>query len=261
MAKFLDLDGVAYLWSKIKALIPTYLVHASETQEGIVNVGSQWFGGTKGANAFSAGEEGFRFFRDVTNASGNRKQMGRITMRTRDSQVSGKDIPSRMAFRINSFSSSTGEQTAGSDTYFLPEVAMDKTSNSQNDILTTKNLVTIAQGGTGASTAAAARTSLGLGVTTLYEGTFNSTAAAVTLTDAMNYSLLVFLGRPGDTINASLVVPTTGQISTSDVNYQIAGQSNYFSIKLKSSGNNVIMTYNATSNTSNGRITRVYGIR
>ena len=156
-------NGVITLGNNtITPLTSSSLVPASQTQEGIITTDSQWLAGVKGAEAFSAGEEGFRFFRDVTNASGSRKQTGHIVMRNRDSQVSGKDIPSKMAFRINSFSSSTGEQTAGSDTYFLPEVAMDKTSDSQNYILTTKNLVTIAQGGTNASTAAGARTQLGL---------------------------------------------------------------------------------------------------
>jgi hypothetical protein len=50
-----------------------------------------------------------------------------------------------------------------SEVYSLPTVNMGRTNDAYYDILTSKNAVTIAQGGTGATTASDARTALGLG--------------------------------------------------------------------------------------------------
>lgn len=116
---------------------------------------------------------------------------------------------------------------------------------------------TIAEQGTEIS--AMSKISDGLITSTLFSGTFNSTSATETLTKGMNWSFLIFLGRPGEAINSSLVVPVAN-ISTTPVKYQLAGQNGYFAISLVQSGDDVIMTYDSTSSTTSGRITRVYGI-
>ena len=46
--------------------------------------------------------------------------------------------------------------------YKLPSATSSRTSNAEYLILTTKSTVTVAQGGTGSSTAAGARTNLGI---------------------------------------------------------------------------------------------------
>lgn len=97
------------------------------------------------------------------------------------------------------------------------------------------------------------------GTDTLFSGTFNSTTALQKLDNGMAYKELVIMGRPGDSINATVVVPTAN-LTTSPVNYQIAGQNNYFAFSLFYTGNDVYMSFVSTSSTSAGRISRVYGI-
>lgn len=67
-------------------------------------------------------------------------------------------------FQFNQYSyikDSATEKTNFRDVFSLPTTATDLTANNYYNILTTKSPVTVAQGGTGATTAAAARTALG----------------------------------------------------------------------------------------------------
>ena len=73
---------------------------------------------------------------------------------TTASTVNSKKVCDRIYFREYSYNSSTGAAIEYWDQYRLPTVTADKTSASTYEILTSKSAVTIAQGGTGATTAA-----------------------------------------------------------------------------------------------------------
>lgn len=113
--------------------------------------------------------------------------------------------------------------------------------------------VAIGHGGTGATTAAAARTNLGITCTSLYNGSLSS--GSITFNYG-NYNAYLILGQPGSaTAIAGIVVPK-GMITTSDVKYQITDESYYRCFNLKYSGSTVTLTIS----TGSGSISRVFGL-
>lgn len=115
------------------------------------------------------------------------------------------------------------------------------------------NALAIAYGGTGAKTAAAARTNLGISATSLYNGTL--TSGSITFNYG-NYNFYVIIGRPSSTASrASLVVPKI-MLTTSAVSFQIADESNYKSFNLSYSGSLVTLSMG----NGNGQINRVFGV-
>ena len=85
---------------------------------------------------------------------------------TTASTVNSKKVCDRMYFREYSYNSTTGAAIEYWDQYRLPVVTADKTSSDSYEILTSKSAVTIAQGGTSATTAGAAANNLLLGLPT-----------------------------------------------------------------------------------------------
>ena len=115
------------------------------------------------------------------------------------------------------------------------------------------NALALSYGGTGAKTAAAARTNLGIAATSLYNGTL--TSGSITFSYG-NYNFYVIIGRPSSTASrTSLVVPRI-LLTTSAVSFQIADESNYKSFNLSYSGSTVTL---AIQNGA-GQINRVFGI-
>ena len=113
--------------------------------------------------------------------------------------------------------------------------------------------VAIGHGGTGATTAAAARTNLGITCTSLYNGSLSS--GSITFNYG-NYNAYLILGQPGSaTAIAGIVVPK-GMITTSDVKYQITDESYYRCFNLKYSGSTVTLTIS----TGSGTVNRVFGL-
>lgn len=113
--------------------------------------------------------------------------------------------------------------------------------------------VALANGGTGGTTAAAARTNLGITCASLYNGTLSS--GSITFNYG-NYNAYLILGQPGSaTAIAGLVVPK-GMITTSDVKYQITDESYYRCFNLKYSGSTVTLTIS----TGSGTVNRVFGL-
>lgn len=113
--------------------------------------------------------------------------------------------------------------------------------------------VAIGHGGTGATTATAARTNLGITCTSLYNGSLSS--GSITFNYG-NYNAYLILGQPGSaTAIAGIVVPK-GMITTSDVKYQITDESYYRCFNLKYSGSTVTLTIS----TGSGTISRVFGL-
>lgn len=114
--------------------------------------------------------------------------------------------------------------------------------------------VTVAHGGTGATTAAAARTNLGIACTSLYSGTLTGTNSCTF--NYGNYNFYIIVGLPTtSSARIGLVVPKA-MLTTSDVKYQIADDANYCSFYLKYSGSTVTMTRYGGS----GQIIAVYGV-
>ena len=115
------------------------------------------------------------------------------------------------------------------------------------------NALSLSYGGTGAKTAAAARTNLGIAATSLYNGTL--TSGSITFNYG-NYNFYVIIGRPSSTASrTSLVVPRI-LLTTSAVSFQIADESNYKAFNLSYSGSTVTL---AMGNGA-GQINRVFGI-
>lgn len=114
--------------------------------------------------------------------------------------------------------------------------------------------VALANGGTGGTTAAAARTNLGIACTSLYSGTLTRTNSCTF--NYGNYNFYIIVGLPTtSSVRIGLVVPKA-MLTTSDVKYQIADDANYCSFYLKYSGSTVTMTRYG----GNGQIIAVYGV-
>ena len=113
--------------------------------------------------------------------------------------------------------------------------------------------IPVSKGGTGATTAAAARTNLGVACTSLYSGTLSSGS---TTFNYGNYNAYIIAGLPSSGASKmSLIVPKA-LITTTDVTWQIADEVNYRGFKLKYSGTTVTLTIGGGT----GSITNVYGI-
>lgn len=113
--------------------------------------------------------------------------------------------------------------------------------------------IPVSKGGTGATTAAAARTNLGVACTSLYSGTLSSGS---TTFNYGSYNAYIIAGLPSSGASKmSLIVPKA-LITTTDVNWQIADEVNYRGFKLKYSGTTVTLTIGGGT----GSITNVYGI-
>lgn len=113
--------------------------------------------------------------------------------------------------------------------------------------------IPLSKGGTGGTTAAAARTNLGITCTSLYSGTLSSGS---TTFNYGSYKGYVIVGLPSSSASKmSLFIPK-GVITTSDVSWQIADEVNYRGFKLKYSGTTVTLTIGNGS----GSITNVYGV-
>lgn len=113
--------------------------------------------------------------------------------------------------------------------------------------------IPVSKGGTGATTATAARTNLGVACTSLYSGTLSSGS---TTFNYGNYNAYIIAGLPSSGASKmSLIVPKA-LITTTDVTWQIADEVNYRGFKLKYSGTTVTLTIGGGT----GSITNVYGI-
>ena len=113
----------------------------------------------------------------------------------------------------------------------------------------------VAYGGTGATTAAAARTNLGVACTSLYSGTLTTGS---TTFNYGNYNFYIIIGQPtSSSARVSLVVPKS-QLTTTATTYQLADETNYYTFNLSYSGSTVTLAYKGRS--SSGQILRVFGV-
>jgi len=138
--------------------------------------------------------------------------------------------------------------------YYAPNVATDTHPGTRYTVYHSGGAtIPLSKGGTGGTTAAAARTNLGITCTSLYSGTLSSGS---TTFNYGNYKGYIIAGLPSSSASKmSLFIPK-GMITTSDVSWQIADEVNYRGFKLKYSGTTVTLTIGNGS----GSITNVYGV-
>lgn len=114
-------------------------------------------------------------------------------------------------------------------------------------------VVAIANGGTGASEATAARTSLGIKCTLLYGGSMSSGSTSF---HYGGFKAYVIVGKPSNGASlVSLVIPREA-ITTTDTTWQLTDESNYRMFSLRCSGSTVTMTVSGGT----GLVTAVYGM-
>lgn len=152
--------------------------------------------------------------------------------------------------KLSSSTSSTSTTLAA--TASAVKAAYDR--NSWNSITLT-NALGLAYGGTGATTAAGARTNLGISVTQLYTGTLTTGS---TTFNYGSYNFYIIVGQPSSSSSRCTVVIPKSVITTSAVSYQFADEANYYSFNLSYSGTTATLAYKGRS--SSGQILKIYGI-
>lgn len=115
------------------------------------------------------------------------------------------------------------------------------------------NPLAIAYGGTGAASAVAARTNLGISCTSLYSGSLSS--GSITFNYG-NYNFYVIIGKVTSSGSSLCSIIPKSAITTSDTSHQFADESYFRSFKLKYSGSTVTLTIS----NGYGYVTNVYGI-
>lgn len=139
---------------------------ASDSASGIVTTGNQNFVGRKGFGylsryGYNNTGTAVRWIGDTFLYNNAGTQVGEYWYDIGDAT---NIIQGQFGWTQYSPNSTADTSTTGyKETYTLPYVASGLAENKSYSILTTKYLVTIAQGGTGATTAASARSNLGLG--------------------------------------------------------------------------------------------------
>ena len=121
--------------------------------------------------------------------------------------------------------------------------------------ITLETALAVAYGGTGATTAAAARTNLGITCTSLYSGTLTTGS---TTFNYGSYKAYIIIGQPNSTsARVSLFIPK-GQLTTTATTYQLADETNYYTFNLSYSGSTVTLAYKGRS--GSGQVLRVFGV-
>lgn len=166
-------------------------------------------------------------------------------------QMVGMGTATTTYYGLTKLSSSvTSTSTALAANAYAVKQAYDRNSW---DSITLTNALGLAYGGTGATTAAGARTNLGVAATSLYSGTLSSGS---TTFNYGNYNFYVVLGRVTSSGSLLCAIIPKGMITTSDVAYQFADESYYRAFKLKYSGTTCTLTIGG----GYGSVTNVYGI-
>ena len=156
-------------------------------------------------------------------------------------------------YGVTKLSNSTAStSTALAATANAVKLAYDRNSW---DSITLTNALAIAYGGTGATTAAAARTNLGIGVTLLYSGTVTTGSCTF---NYGSYNFYVIIGQPASSGSRTPIVVPKAALTTSAVAYQITDESYYYSFNLSYSGSTVTLAYKGRN--SSGQIVAVYGV-
>ncbi len=149
-------------------------------------------------------------------------------------------------------SSVTSTSTALAANAYAVKLAYDRSSW---DSISLTNALEIAYGGTGATTAADARTNLGITCTSLYSGTLTTGS---TTFNYGSYKAYLIIGQPSSAGARCAVFIPASQITTTATAYQFADESYYYSFNLSYSGTTVTLAYKGRS--SSGQIIKIFGV-
>lgn len=164
----------------------------------------------------------------------------------------------RLCARIHSYSSSDGSKLSYVEDYILPTVTADRTATASYNILTSKSAVTVAQGGTGATTQKDARFNLGIGSIFL-KGGISTTEVTISSGYSKCSTGIVVRGMPGTTAYSTCFIPKIA-LSTSNTTYHLIGEAggSYIIFTVRYSGNDLIIR--VTTSSPSGKVLQVYGI-
>lgn len=143
----------------------------------------------------------------------------------------------------------------GGTLYFAPNIATATHPGTRYGVFHSGSTIPVGNGGTGATSAASARTNLGVSVTSLYSG--NLTSGSTTFNYG-SYNFYVIIAKPKSTAGLISVTVPKAALTTSAVKYQVADETNYLTFNLSYSGSTVTLAYGSASYA--GSITNVYGI-
>lgn len=149
-------------------------------------------------------------------------------------------------------SSVTSTSTALAANAYAVKLAYDR---SDFDSITLTSALAVSYGGTGATSASAARTNLGITATSLYSGTLSSGS---TTFNYGNYNFYVIVGKPGSSAGLMTFIIPKAAITTTATKYQIADESYYLTFNISYSSSTVTLAWNSSN--GSGSITKVYGI-
>lgn len=149
-------------------------------------------------------------------------------------------------------SSVTSTSTTLAATPYAVKQAYDR--NSWTSISLT-NALALAYGGTGAATAAGARTNLGITCTSLFNGTLTTGSTSF---NYGSYKAYIIIGQPSSSASRVACVIPASVITTSSVGYQFADESYYYSFNLYYSGTTCYLAFRGRN--SSGQILRVFGV-
>ncbi len=146
--------------------------------------------------------------------------------------------------------------TSSTSTTLAANAAAVKAAYDRNswDSITLTNPLAMAYGGTGANNSATARSNLGIGVSALWSGT--CTTGSISF--SYSYNFFVIVGQLSSTgSRASITIPRYA-ITTSQLAYQLADESYYYSFNVYVSTGTVYLSFKGRN--SSGQILAVYGI-
>ena len=168
-------------------------------------------------------------------------------------ELNSKSTATTTYYGLTKLSSSV---TSTSTTLAATASAVKQAYDRQDfDEISLTTALALAYGGTGATTAAAARTNLGITCTSLYSGTLTTGS---TTFNYGSYKAYVIIGQPNSTsARVSLFIPK-GQLTTTATTYQLADETNYYTFNLSYSGSTVTLAYKGRS--GSGQVLRVFGV-
>lgn len=213
------LDGVtSNIQTQLNAKIES-VPDADTSTRGLVSTGNQEFSGSKAFVDPRIKPSDSTLPASIFYFTTDNLQNGMILMSTYNAQ--GRSSLYRFQFREHSLSSSTNEPLSTYDNFRLPSPDFDKTENTNYDIITTKNLadigiIPITQGGTGATTAAEARTNLEIRPS--YSWALSTDVAASFNIPSNSRHMAVVVGSAASRDGLFLLrASSTGTVSVTDV--------------------------------------------